>query len=276
MGITNLMSLSSLISIVCPKDIFPYTLNLVSLRNMCTLTHTHTCLHTGQLHPTGAEHIIFGPNPECWRLGYSCRHLYPRVAPRRDQADQKETEQKREGGEYESKGQSICLVVSDGTSYAISYGSLMSFLKSQWSRRLQRQLGRQKCQQQKWQQRKLRRPERTQTHTHIHFLWHDGIYEMSFLWIVLWSYGYLMSFMESHWSRRRIRIKKSWTPSASRSTQLTLEPVARPCVMLLTMGRARPGISVSLCFMYFLVSYVLSVYGCLRYLLFCFYVLRVL
>jgi len=88
----------------------------------------------------------------------------------------------------------IFLVVSDGTSYVISYGSLMSFLKSQWSRRLMSKAMGAK----RWEQRKLRRPERTQTHTHIHFLWHDGIYEMSFLWIVLWSYGYLMSSMESH------------------------------------------------------------------------------
>jgi len=43
MSITNLMSLSSLISIVCPKDIGPYSLNLVSLKKICTLTHSQVC-----------------------------------------------------------------------------------------------------------------------------------------------------------------------------------------------------------------------------------------
>ena len=42
----------------------------------------------------------------------------------------------------------------------------------------------------------------THTQTHTRFLWHYVIDEMSSFWNLLWSYGYLMSLLESHWIRR--------------------------------------------------------------------------
>ena len=88
---------------------------------------------------------------------------------------------------------------------------------------------------------------------------------------LLWSYGYLMSFLESPWRRMLMTLVTTLVrrprTSGSSSTVCTRELIQKPSRRRPRGERARRGISASLSFLYFLVLHFLAVYGCLMYLL---------
>ena len=88
---------------------------------------------------------------------------------------------------------------------------------------------------------------------------------------LLWSYGYLMSFLESPWRRMLMTLVTPLVrrPRTSGSSSTVCTPGLTPKLSRKRPReeRARRGISASLSFLYFLVLHFLAVYGCLMYLL---------
>ena len=126
------MSLSSLISIVCPYDMCPYSLNLASLKKTRTLTHSHTFAHR-----------LFRSTRRCWahhrrwphhlfwattmKIFWQTANLWHGSLP---WTSLRKRRRRRIRPERTHRHMHTCifLVVSDGTSYVISYGSLMELI----------------------------------------------------------------------------------------------------------------------------------------------------
>ena len=145
----------------------------MSLKKLCTLTHvctqvppTNVVFNTASLGPatlSQEDRELLGEPGElkCWAPGINKR-TKKKKGSKKTQTNRKKQKTQASARTKTHMHTCIFLVVSDGTSYVISYGSLMSFLKSQWGRRLLSKAVMAK----RWCQRKMRRPERTQTHTH--------------------------------------------------------------------------------------------------------------
>ena len=143
------------------------------------------------------------------------------------------------------------------TSYAAYYWSLVSFLKSHnvYSRRLfsknnkqRKKLRRLLCRKNKErnklrrllefasrstnQRQKLRRSYNAhrQTRAHMHFLWHDGFFNvfliLGALYVVLWTSA--ISFLESHWRWLKMALVRLGKASKRRSNAPTQERTIMP------------------------------------------------
>ena len=239
-----------------------------ALTHVCTqVPPTNVVFNTASLGPASLsqeDRELLGEPGElkCWAPGINKR-TKKKKGSKKTQTNRKKQKTQASARTKTHMHTCIFLVVSDGTSYVISYGSLwclfwnLSGAEGCWAKRWWQSDGARE----RWEGQSAHR------HTHIHFLWHDGIYEMSFLWIVLRSYGYMMSFLEYLSSSRLMTPMSLHKTSGGKSIACTREPTPKASKRQSRGDRTRRGISVSLSFMCFLVSYFLAVYGCLRHLL---------